>query len=51
MTGRSDRLAWAVAVGLLAIVALAGGLIAESWREDAQRAPAPKAQFFVVALA
>jgi len=51
MTGRSDRLAWAVAVGLLACLALAGGLIVERGSEQSQRAPAPSTQFFVVALA
>ncbi len=51
MTGRSDRLAWAVAVGLLACVALVGGLIVEGWSEEGHRGPAPGTQFFVVALA
>jgi hypothetical protein len=40
-----------VAAGLLASVALIGGLMAERWREEAQRGPAPSSQFFAVALA
>ena len=51
MTGRSDRLACAVAAGLLACLALAGGLIEARGNESTHRSPAPTEQFFVVALA
>jgi hypothetical protein len=51
MTGRNDRLAWVAAAGLLACVALVGGLIVEGCGEEGGRAPAPSAQFFAVALA
>ncbi|WP_164549374.1 hypothetical protein [Tsuneonella rigui] len=51
MTKRRDRLAWTVALSLLAGVALVGGLIVEAWRDDAQPAPSPRTQFFLVALA
>jgi hypothetical protein len=51
MTGRSDRLAWTVAIGLLACIALVAGLIVESGPEGTRHAPAPSTQFFAVALA
>ena len=51
MTRPSDRLAWALAIGLLACVALMGALIVERGRDEAHRPPAPGTQFFAVALA
>ena len=51
MTGPSDRLAWMVAGGLLAGLALVGGLIPRAWQEDAARDAAPDTEFFAVALA
>lgn len=51
MTGHSDPRAWAVALGLLACLALVGGVIAESWQDEAHRVPAQGTEFFAVALA
>ena len=51
MTKHGDRVAWAVAIGLLACLALLGGLLAQSGRDQARRAPAPTTPFFAVTLA